>query len=271
MNEDLITAGTESATNAAETNDSHGVAAAGGQEGVSTATFEDSASSTSDPKEGDGAKGKRPVQDKQKNAEQARRRREAERARENERVRNQAIIEALNGKNPYTGRVMQDAADVAEFLQMREIENKGGDPVTDYSEHQKAKQREERRASEEKEREAEWFRTDREAFTEKYPDVDLDSLVADEDFADYADGKVGRKPLADIYEGFLRQSARYEERARTRAAQAVANREASPGALGTAGTGDTGYYTREQVQAMSPAEVKKNLPKINESMKRWKP
>lgn len=237
-------------------------------EGVSTASFDDTPDGGEKGAEGEAPQ--KPKQSGQKNAEFARKRREAERARELKEVREKAIIEALGGKNPYTGRPMADAVDVEEFLSMQEIEKKGGDPVADFSEHRKAKAREERQTKEREEQEAAWFRSDREAFSKKYPDVSLDELISDEDFADYADGKVGKKPLAEIYEGYLRQSARFEERARTRAAQAVANREASPGALGTAGSSDTGFYTPEQVDAMSKSEVKKNLDKINESMKHWK-
>lgn len=271
---DEIKTGAVTPESAAETSGQasapHGVAAAEG-DGVTTATFTDApaAEGGADGTVADEGKGKQTVRDKQRNAEQARRRREAERARAIEDARREAIIEALDGKNPFTGRPMQDAQDVAEYLAMREIEKKGGDPVADYAEHLKARERDEQKAAEEREREAEWFRTDREAFAAKYPDVSLDELVADEDFADYADGKVGKKPLAEIYEGYLRQSARFEERARTRAAQAAANREASPGALGTAGGGDTGFFTKEQVDAMSMEEVKANLPKINRSMKYW--
>lgn len=244
-----------------------------GQNGKeSNATFSDTAAGEGTPSKGDGENegADKKSQSKSTNAEYARRRREAERARELKKEREKAIIETLNGKNPYTGREMKDSDDVEEFLSMREIEKKGGDPVADFPEHQKARAREERLAAEEKEKEAQWFREDRSAFAKKYPDVKLDELIADEDFADYADGKVGTKPLAEIYEGFLRQTARFEDRARTRAAQAAANREASPGALGTAGGSDTGFYTPEQVDAMTKEEVKKNLDKINESMKHWK-
>lgn len=233
--------------------------------GQSDAAFED-----------DGA-GSAPAADPQraprgdKSAQRAAQRREREqRERQLQETREQAIIDALGGKNPYTDADMKDSEDVKEFLLMREIEKKGGDPVTDFSRYQKDRAREQSAAARRAEEEQQWFEKDRASFLEKHPTVNLDELIADEDFADYADGKVGKKPLAEIYEGYLRSAARFEERARNRAAQAVANREASPGALGTAGSSDTGYYTPEQVDAMSFEEVKKNLPKINESMKRWK-
>lgn len=239
-------------------------------ENVSSASFEDAEDAENGAESAADKGGKPKGQDKQKNAEFARKRREAERARELKETREKAIIDALGGKNPYTSKPMKDSADVEEFLLMQEIENKGGDPVTDFPEHQKARTREQQEKERTAREEREWFENDRTAFTEKYPKVDLDALIADEGFADYADGKVGVKPLAEIYEGYLRSAARFEERARTRAAQAAANREASPGSLGTAGSSDTGYYTPEQVDAMSKEEVKKNLDKINESMKHWK-
>ena len=86
-------------------------------------------------------------QTKEQNSENARRRREAERKAELERerqtAREQAIIETLNGKNPYTGEEMKDSTDVQEYLTMREIEKNGGDPLSDYPKH--LKQKEERK------------------------------------------------------------------------------------------------------------------------------
>ena len=73
------------------------------------------------------------TQTKEQNSENARRRREAERQAELKKVeaetREKAIIEVLNGKNPFTNEPMKDHADVEEYLLMKEIEKNGGDPV----------------------------------------------------------------------------------------------------------------------------------------------
>ena len=250
-------------------------AAVGGQtDVVNDGTFQDDTKtgegtpSGSDGKNGKAETGKKP-QSKDTNAEFARKRREQERQRELTETRNQAIIDALGGKNPYTGGKMTDAEDVAEFLTMREIENKGGDPVTDYSGHVKARAREQREKERTEAEQREWYDKDRAAFAKKHPDVDLDALISDADFADYSRGKVGEVPLAEIYEGYLRMTARIEENANRKVAQAVANAKASPGALGTAGTAEDGDYPKEQVTAISFKEVQKNLAKIEESMKHW--
>lgn len=53
---------------------------------------------------------------KEQNSENARRRREAERQKEIQTAREQAIIETLGGKNPFTGEEMKDSADVPRIL-----------------------------------------------------------------------------------------------------------------------------------------------------------
>lgn len=246
-----------------------------GQNGnVSDATFTDTAAagegtpSKGDGKEANGGEDKKP-QSKSTNAEYARKRREAERQRELTDTRNTAIIEALDGKNPYTGGEMKDADDVAEFLIMREIEKKGGDPVSDYSGHLKERQRDQRQREQEEATRREWYTKDRADFTAKYPDADLNALIEDETFRDYARGKVGEMPLASIYEGFLRLTSQIEDSAKRHAAQMVANGKASPGALSAPAQVESDFFTRDQVKAMTPAQIDANYDKIRRSIPKW--
>ena len=60
-----------------------------------------------------------------------------------ETAREKAIIEVLNGKNPYTNEEIKDHADVEEYLLMKEIEKNGGDPLSDFSKYQKEKDKKE--------------------------------------------------------------------------------------------------------------------------------
>lgn len=210
-------------------------------------------------------------------SQNAHRRRKAEREAELENARQtareQAIIETLGGKNPYTNEAMTDSTDVEEYLLMREIEKEGGDPLSDYSKHIKIKEKEKIQARAEKDAKGEWYHKDREAFVSKYPDVDINSLIENKRFTRYADGKVGNIPLSDIYEGFieseneLRDEA--ERNAYQKAQQQLANAKASPGALASTNQGDNGFFTKEQVQKMSQAEVSKNYDKIRASMSKW--
>lgn len=131
------------------------------------------------------------TQTREQNSENARRRREAERQRELKATREKAIIEALNGKNPFTGEEMKDSADVDEYLTMKDIEKSGGDPLADFSKFQKQKERQRAAEAAAGEQQAEWFRRDRESFSTKYPDVNLEQLIQNRQFQLFASGKVG--------------------------------------------------------------------------------
>lgn len=212
----------------------------------------------------------KPVQSSEQNAEYARRRREAERQREIQATREKAIIEALDGKNPYTGEKMQDSADVAEWLAMKEIEKAGGDPLTDFSKFQKQKEREKTAKAEESARQTEWFKNDRQDFITKHPDVPLDRLIQNKQFQTFASGKVGAMPLSEIYEDFIGMVGEYEKQAQKIAAQTLANQKASPGALSSPITPPKTFFSRDEVMKMTQEEVSKNYDKIRASMQHWK-
>ena len=214
-----------------------------------------------------------------KSAENARRRREQQaredirRAREEERV--SSIIEALDGKNPYNGEAMKDAADVEVFLTMKRIKASGGDPVTDYARARADADRESARRAADDQRAREdqrrWFEEDRAAFERAHPEISLSDLLSDGDFAEYAEGKVGKKPLSDIYDGYTRMQQRYSRAAEEKAAQALANARASAGSIaGSGSSAEPDFFTEEQVRKMSQAEVHKNYAKIMKSMEKWK-
>ena len=214
-----------------------------------------------------------------KSAENARRRREQQaredirRAREEERV--SSIIEALDGKNPYNGEAMKDAADVEVFLTMKRIKASGGDPVTDYARARADADRESARRAADDQRAREdqrrWYEEDRAAFERAHPEISLSDLLSDGDFAEYAEGKVGKKPLSDIYDGYTRMQQRYSRAAEEKAAQALANARASAGSIaGSGSSAEPDFFTEEQVRKMSQAEVHKNYAKIMKSMEKWK-
>ena len=204
------------------------------------------------------------------NAENARRRREEERQRRAVReARESGIIEALGGINPYTGENITDSRDIDEYLAMKEIEKEGGDPLTDFARYHKQKQKAADEAAAEETRQARWIENDRENFISRYPDVNINDLVSDENFRMFAEGKTGNMPLAEIYSGYMQFVEHYETQAKSHAAQLYANHKASPGSLGSTGSAG-GFFTPDQVRAMSPAEVKANFDVIKKSMKNWK-
>ncbi len=243
---------------------------------VDTADDSVNASEFADDSASDGDKGGHDgesagaAQTKEQNRENARRRREAEREALIRRTREQTIIEALDGKNPYTGEEMKDSLDVEEYLAMKEIEKSGGDPVSDYPKFRKNRERDAAKTVAEAAQKEEWYRNDREAFLTKHPNVNLDELIADRRFRAFARGKTGEIPMSEIYEEFVELVGEYEEDAKKMAAQMLANQKASPGALSTSQSAVSDYFTPEQVRKMSPADVKANYEKIRTSMTKWK-
>lgn len=292
---------TESGAEGAEATVDEGVATATetGTEDVKATEQEQESASGAEFSEGDGEGGEgadqagapaEPSTDPKEETEQsagerainAIKRREAERREELQRVREQTIIETLGGINPYTGEEMKDSADVSQYLTMREIKSRGGDPVGEYAkyhtilEREKAQKEaeEEQKRTDEAERKAAHDR-DVSAFREKYPDVSMQSMMNNADFMAFAKGRVGKDgSIYAVYDAYATakaaEDARIEQRAREMAAQMQANAKASPGTAVGEASGDPEYFTREQVQAMTQAQVHRNYDKIKKSMKHWK-
>ena len=187
------------------------------------------------------------------NADYARERRKQEQENAIKKAKNEAIIEALNGVNPYTQEKMEDAADVQEYLTMKEIEKNGGDPIADYSKHIKAKAKEQERESQEKSNQEEWIQKDKKDFVSKHPEIKLEELLEDNLFRQFAIGRVGKMSMDKIYNDYNQTIlAEIDKRATDRAAQLLANNAATPGKL-------TNQSTNKalSIKDMSKAEFEK--------------
>lgn len=147
----------------------------------------------------------------------------------------QGKIRSYIGKeNPYTGRRIEDDYDVQEYLDMYELDSKGKDPVNDYRELQKEKARqeaEERVKAEEKSKQDKWYEDDTKDFVDKYSVEELQELSKDDDFNLFANGKIGKLPLANIYEDYKKLIGKYEKKSIETAKKIVANNTTTPGAM----------------------------------------
>lgn len=206
---------------------------------------------------------------KKRNAENARRRREAETA---EKIKTAEInaIKRILSENPYTHQPIENEVDIEEYLIMRDIDNKGGDPVTDYFKHA----REKRAQAQMKADDAARIESEIRDFSAKNPDINISEVLFDEAFNEYAEGKLGKRSLAEVYESYQKYigkvSKSAEDNAKKAAAQAVANAASAVGSLNNSGPiEENDFFTRDQVKAMSQAEVKANYEKIRKSMKKW--
>lgn len=210
-------------------------------------------------------------QSAEENSEFARRRREAERQKEIEKARVDTIIEVV-GINPYTQKELKDAEDVAQYLLMKKIEKDGGDPVADFPEYAK-RQNNERAAAEKAEADRKLSQAeDIKNFKAKYPKVDLQELAKDTDFDEFCDGKLGVKPLTEIYEQYVsfkdRLASRYAKKAEEEAVAKQAKSTAAVGSLASTDEAKSEYYTLEELRNLSDEEAEANLEKVHKSMAR---
>lgn len=201
----------------------------------------------------------------------------AERAQALQKERLDTIIAVTGGENPYTHEPIKDWTDAQEYLTMRRIEQGGGDPLQDYAKAIKAETRDREAKEAAAAQKQQWYLQDRAAFSAEHPDVNADDLTKDADFSAYAQGKIGKVPLTQIYQGYRAMvdkitaavTADVEARLTRTVAQSQANRQASPGSLSGSGDGKP-FFTREQVQKMTRAEVSANYDQIMESQRYWK-
>lgn len=140
----------------------------------------------------------------------------------------------IGRQNPYTGKEIKDNYDVQEYLDMYELDSKGEDPIDGYRELQKQRARDEAEKkikADEEEKQKQWYADDTKDFVEKYSAEKLQELTKDEDFNLFANGKVGKVPLAQIYEDYQKLIGKYEKKSVETAKQIVANNSTTPGAL----------------------------------------
>jgi len=218
---------------------------------------------------------KKAEDEKARNAEEARKRREREKQEAIDKARLDAIKD-LYDVNPYTNEPIESEDDIEEFKIMRKIEKDGGDPITDYHKYLKKYNKEKAQQIEERTKAEEHTQKDIEAFRTAHPEVQLNDVLKDEDFAIFSEGKIGNVPLTKIYEDFQKFVGKYksdtdkakeeaEKKAKEEAARKLAQQQATPGSLG-GGAAPKELYTLDQIDKMSVKEVKANLEKVNKSI-----
>ncbi len=221
-------------------------------------------------------------QDSATNAEFARRRREQQKAEEKAKQELEFYKREI-GVNPWTEQPIEDADDIKQYRLMKQIEKEGGDPLNDYAKYLKKERKAESKKNEEKsvsvsfgelseEQKQARINEDISKFGEKYPDVAMSDVFDNKDFMDFAGELLGEVPLATLYGLYEKTSAYKEKKANEieKKATQIANSQASVGSLASSGAGeDKDFFTKEQVEKMSPAEISKNYEKIRKSQEKW--
>ena len=271
-------------------NNASGTEAGTGQV-VSPATTEKSDNSVTEQSAGSGQQtgngadkadeGKK-KQDSATNARFAQMRREREKAEERAKQELEFYKREV-GKNPWTDEPIEDADDIEQYRLMKQIEKEGGDPLNDYAKRLKQIRKDKAEKSQEKashvsfndlsdEDRAKKVREDIESFQEKYPEKSVSEILSDEGFKEFAGELLGEMSLTTLYGLYQRSGALKAKRENEIEKQAtqIANSQASVGSLASSGSSaDSDFFTKEQVEKMSAAEIKKNYEKIRKSQEKW--
>ena len=101
-----------------------------------------------------------------------------------------------------------------------------------------------------------------------YPNVSKSSLLTDESLRLFAEGKEN-KQFSFIYAKYLRLAQNIAEQAILQEKARKANADSASGSLSSSQGAKSSYFTREQVKAMSPSEIKKNYELIRQSQQNW--
>lgn len=141
-------------------------------------------------------------------------------------------VAAFSGKkNEYTGQPIKDEYDLEVYETMRNIEEKGGDPVADFASEMAERRRQEAMKANERVQTEQKYQTELVEFAKEMPDVDLKVLFNDPKFRTFARGKLGVMSLKEVYTDYSTLTATAENDAELKAKRIVAKQKASPGSL----------------------------------------
>jgi hypothetical protein len=174
-------------------------------------------------------------QSREDNAKFAEQRRQKEAKQKETELRqsfNKGVIEGIGGKNPYTKEPISDDVDLQEYLDMKNLETQGKDPVTDYPAFLKEKTRQQHKLTQEKELSDKKAQEFIEEFNTKYPGQ-FKQVWEDQAFQEFAEGKLnGQRSLVSVYESYQKLIGGKVEEV---AGRKVVKAQSSPGSLADAG------------------------------------
>lgn len=189
-------------------------------------------------------------QSKEERAKQARDRRERELKEREEQIRQEAYEKGkkdgalgASKKNEFTNEPIADEYDLKVYEVQKKIKESGGDPIADLPKELARIDRENasRKAAADKTKSDGDAKIDKDlkeamsAYPEYGSAEKMKGLMSDPEFSDYADGKLGTKPLKEIIASFKAFKAKYGDKdaEKKRAEEEEAKRKASaPGSNG---------------------------------------
>lgn len=192
------------------------------------------------------------------NAKQAQLRREREAKEEAKREGyKKGVVEALGKINPFTNEKMEDDTDFEVYEKMKKCQEAGFDPLTEMYKYDKKlildRHQEEKQIIETKER----ARQDIKEMAEQYPDINLSELLKNQEFQDLFGDVLDSIGIKKAYEKYVKISNKAKTVAKDIATKEKAKEMSSAGsAKNTNGGEESDYYTKEQLQKLTPKDLK---------------
>lgn len=160
------------------------------------------------------AKSTKKKQSQEENARQAQARREKEQKEREEKIAKEAYEKGKkeaelnsNKVNPFTDTPIEDEHDLKIYKLQQKIQASGGDPIKDLPKELAKLEREQasktKQEQEVKDKEDEKIKSEIKDFKTEFPNVDLKKVLEDSNFNEFADGKLGKKPLIEVYKSYV--------------------------------------------------------------------
>ena len=117
--------------------------------------------------------------------------------------------------NPYTGDPITDETDLEQYKVMKELDEKGDDPLKGvakaWADRTRSEMSKREQAQAKKAEEAKQAQKEVDDLVTAYPGLDVPALVKDDAFQKFASGKYGRWTLTEIYETYKAKDGRQAE------------------------------------------------------------
>ena len=107
------------------------------------------------------------------------------------------------------------------------------------------------------------------AFSKDFPQVDLKKLQSNEHFQSFLSILTKNPTLSQAYACFNAIYSLAEENSQKKLIQALSNAKTSVGSLSSSLNCGEAFFTKEQVQKMSPAQIKVHYDEIRKSQEKW--
>lgn len=242
-------------------------------------TFDESQNNNAEPKEDV----KTEISKSEQNRINAQRRIEEKKRLEEKRLKElqdakrEGVIEGLDKKNPYTETEIKDEADYNLYLVQKEMKDKGLEymdlvEVHRYQANKIADEQKKLNDAKIKEEEStKKFEKDYEDFTTKHPDIDIEKLNNDELFMTMFKAEISTGgTLSTAWDKFDKlYLQKFESEKAAFILKERAKGKASPIVSETQETGESEFYSEEQLRKMTPKEIRENMDKVNRSYKRF--